>query len=131
LTKRRYAIWRVALVLTTFPWAAHTAQAQNAAVLERGKAQFGICSACHSTAVDGSHAFGPNLRGVVGRTPGSVAGYKFSKSMAARGGVWDKQSLNVFLEDPAKAVPNNAMPYVGVKDAADRAAVIDYLTTLH
>jgi cytochrome c len=117
------------MVLAGCAWAM-AAKAQDVAVIERGKALFGVCAACHPTAQDGSHAMGPNLRGVLGRKPGSVPGFRFSKAMAAQEGAWDKESLDAFLENPMKAMPNNAMPYPGVKNAADRKAVVEYLTTL-
>lgn len=36
-------------------------------------------------------------------------------------------TLDIFLADPQKAVPNNRVPYVGMPDAADRADLIAFL----
>ncbi len=51
-----------------------------------------------------------------------------AKAMKDAGIVWDATSLDGFLELPQKAVPGNRMPYAGLKDAADRADVIAYLS---
>lgn len=125
----RSELCRGAILLVATGWVA-TAQAQVPSVVPQGMAQFNICAACHPTSEDGAHALGPNLRGVLGRKAASVAGFRFSKAMAASPVVWDKETLDAFLENPMKTVPNNAMPYAGMKRAEDRKAVIDYMATL-
>jgi cytochrome c len=124
-----YGTSRAAALLVACTLSA-VAQAQVGAVVPPGKAQFGVCAACHPTSEDGAHSLGPNLRGVLGRRPGSVAGFRFSKAMAAYPAVWDKETLDAFLANPMVTVPNNAMPYAGMKSADDRKAVVEYLATL-
>lgn len=97
---------------------------------ERGKTLFATCAACHPTSPDGMHSLGPNLRGVLGRKIGHVPGFKFSKGLATQEAVWDEKLLDAFIENPRLAIPNSAMPYAGLKDAADRKAVIDYMISL-
>lgn len=94
-----------------------------------GKAAFAPCSTCHAT-TKGVTGIGPNLVGVVGRTPGSVPGFAYSAAMKAKGGVWDTAALDAFLANPQKAVPGNRMPFPGQPDAAKRALIIGYLKTL-
>lgn len=76
--------------------------------VEKGEDTFKKCKSCHmiasaeETFVKGGKT-GPNLFGVVGRTAGSLEGYKYSKSLAAAGEaglVWDEESLAAFVADP-------------------------------
>jgi len=91
-------------------------------------AAFGQCAVCHST--DGSNGTGPTLKGVFGRKAGSVAGFRYSRAMRAAGIVWDENALERYLTSPQEAVPGNSMPFAGVPESAQRAAVIAYLKTL-
>ena len=91
-------------------------------------APFGQCAVCHST--DGSNGTGPTLKGVVGRKAGSVAGFRYSRAMRAAGIVWDEDTLDRYLRSPQDTVPGNIMPFSGVPESAQRAAVIAYLRTL-
>ncbi len=95
---------------------------------EAAPAGFGQCAVCHST--DGSLGAGPTLKGVFGRKAGSVAGFRYSRAMRAAGIVWDEGTLDRYLANPQDVVPGNLMPFSGVPDSAQRAAVIDYLKTL-
>ena len=40
---------------------------------------------------------------------------------------WTAETIDAFLADPQKVVPNNRMPYAGMPDATDRADLIAYL----
>jgi cytochrome c len=44
---------------------------------------------------------------------------------------WTPQTLDAYLADPQKLVPGNHMPYSGMPDAQERAALIAYLQSLH
>ena len=105
----------------------------GAGTAEEGPApppQFAICAACHSTASDGSHSMGPNLRGVVGRKAGSAPGFQYSSAMRDSGIRWTPQELDSFLTDVPAKVPGTLMPINGLPDPADRQAVIRYLKSL-
>ena len=45
-------------------------------------------------------------------------------------GTWDRATLDRFLAAPQVFAPGTQMTLGGVRNAADRAAVIDYLETL-
>jgi cytochrome c len=92
----------------------------------KGQAVFARCSACHALSQD---KIGPHLAGVVGRTAGSVAGFKYSVAMRAYGKPWSEPTLDAFLANPAKAVPGAAM-MLNLGSPADRADVIAYLKTV-
>ena len=74
---------------------------------------------------------GPTLKGIVGRSSASVPGFAYSSAMKRAHGAMDarRNSTNT-SPNPQGAVPGNAMPYAGMPDAAQRAALIAYLATL-
>ena len=43
---------------------------------------------------------------------------------------WTPETLDKYLADPQGMVPGTKMIFPGVKDEADRKALIDYLATL-
>ena len=94
-----------------------------------GAKVFKKCKACH--VVDSAkNKVGPSLQGVVGRTPGSVGGFKYSSAMTgfgASGVVWDAATLNTFLTKPKALVPKTKMSFPGLKKQSDRDDVIAYL----
>ena len=91
-------------------------------------APFAPCSVCHS--VDGNNGTGPTLKGIVGRKSGSVAGFRYSHAMRSAAIIWDEVSLDRYLKDPQELIPGNVMPFSGIADSAQRAAIIAYLKTL-
>jgi cytochrome c len=91
-------------------------------------AAFAPCAVCHS--IDGTNKTGPTLRGIVGRTSGTFAGFRYSRAMRTAGLVWDAGSLDRYLGDPQGIVPGNVMPFSGVADPAERAKIISYLMSL-
>ncbi|WP_443749318.1 c-type cytochrome [Asticcacaulis solisilvae] len=95
-----------------------------------GQAAFGACRGCHSVE-KGKNGFGPSLYGVVGRRAGAVPGFSYSKAMTGSGVTWDAAALDAYIAAPQARIPGNRMPYGGLKDAAKRQAIIDYLKTLH
>ena len=93
-----------------------------------GQSLFGQCAACHST--DGSNGVGPTLKGVVGRASASVPGFAYSNPMKRAHLTWSNDELDKWLANPQDVVPGNAMPYAGMPDGQQRAALIAYLGTL-
>jgi nitrite reductase (NO-forming) len=91
-----------------------------------GRLVFRKCQACHSIE-PGKNLLGPSLAGVIGRKAGTEAGYNYSPAMKSAGIVWNAQTLDQYLTDPAKVVPGNKMPFPGLKTDHDRADVIAYL----
>jgi cytochrome c len=114
--------------LSMFILAGLTATPGYAQDAGHGKNIFKACAVCHAT--DHTNHVGPGLEGIIGRKAGSVPGFRYSKAMKKSGIVWDAKILGAYLGSPQKVVPGNRMPYAGLKNAADRADVIAYLTTL-
>lgn len=86
------------------------------------------CAVCHVVRDDGRSSFGPNLRGVIGRSVGAVADYPYSGALAGSGLVWDAVTLEAWIADPAGLVPGTAMKFRGLADHDERVAIIEYLT---
>ena len=112
---------------TASPTPTSTASAAPAAVAE--PAAFAQCKACHSVE-PGDHGIGPSLAGIWGNKAGSAAGFEASEAMKNSGLTWNQANLSRFLADPAGTVPGNKMPFAGVKDAAQRQAIINYIRAL-
>jgi len=99
--------------------------APDTATLKLGESVYARCAACH--AIDANRT-GPLHCGLFGRRAGSAPGFDgYSSALRASGIVWDERSLDRFLKDPLTAVPGTAMGYAGVKDDAERAALIAWL----
>ena len=92
-----------------------------------GQVVFAKCALCHN--VTAQAKIGPGLAGVVGRKAGAVPGFNYSPALVAFGKTWDEQTLDKWLEDPEKLIPNNDMA-TRVPDATDRANIIAYLKSL-
>lgn len=118
-----------ALLAVIFP---ASASAQGAGDAIAGKKVFNKCIACHDAKTE-KNKIGPSLLGVVGRTAGALESYesKYSDNMkeAGAGGlVWDEANLTAYLRDPKAVIPKGKMAFPGLKDDADLANVIAYLS---
>ena len=115
----------VALALAGLVFAGAVSAAPDAAALKRGEEVYARCAACH--AIEANRT-GPQHCGLFGRRAGTAPGFDgYSKAMRTSGIVWDEHSLNVFLQDPIKAVPGTAMGYAGIKDDKERSELIAWL----
>jgi cytochrome c len=114
----------LALALFAAPFlAAAPARADEAA----GEAVFKkYCQVCHSTQA-GANKIGPSLAGIVGRKAGSVPGFSYTEANKNSGVTWDDKTLDTYLTDPKKFIPGTKMLFAGLKNEADRKALIEYL----
>lgn len=89
---------------------------------------FKKCMPCHNADTDKAK-IGPSLYGVIGRQPGTVEGFKYSKAMVefGQGKVWDEALLKAYLPDPRGLVKGTKMAFPGLKKDADVVNVIAYL----
>jgi cytochrome c len=102
----------------------HQATAAGAA---QGKALFERrCAGCHSLDADKE---GPRLRGVYGRRAGSVSSFNYSDGLKRMQMTWDADSLDRWLADPDKLVPDNDMAFRLI-NADERREVIEFLKQL-
>lgn len=84
------------------------------------------CTVCHSVELS---KIGPAHRGVLGRRVGSLAGYKYSKELAASRLRWTPQTLFVWLGEPEDLVAGQRMGFA-IENEQERGDLIAYLATL-
>ncbi|MBS0383916.1 MAG: c-type cytochrome [Proteobacteria bacterium] len=105
------------------------ASAQDAA---QGRAVFQAnCAVCHQATSNGRSMIGPNLFGIVGRRAASMAGFAYSAALQHSGITWTNDELLAYVQAPARIVPGNRMPYAGLHNPQQAAALVAYLATLH
>src|SRR5882724_8989626 len=93
----------------------------------RGERDFRACAPCHSLEVD-RNMTGPSLAGLWGRKAGSLPNFeRYSDALKSSGIIWDDRSLDGWLTDPGRMVPDNEMPFNGIKDTRDRADLLAFL----
>lgn len=95
-----------------------------------GKGKARVCATCHDFTMGGPDRVGPNLWGVIGRDIAVRSGYSYSPAMKAQPGPWTDDRLFAYLESPARAIPGTKMSFAGIRNPADRAAVVKYLASL-
>ncbi len=93
---------------------------------ESGERAFTACAACHSLK-PGEHLMGPSLNGLAGRSAGKVPGFNFSRALRDSGLVWNAKTLDAFLAAPQTYVPGTVMPFGGIRNSVDRAALVCFL----
>jgi cytochrome c len=81
------------------------------------------CGGCHALDRDKE---GPRLGGVYGRMAGSLESFEYSDALKKSKVKWTEDTLNQWLTDTEKLVPNNDMTF-HVEDAVERSAIIAYL----
>jgi len=90
-----------------------------------GEALFHIqCIGCHHF---GNHAVGPDLCGLAGRKAGTATGYSYSRAMQDYSVIWNKDSLEDYLESPMTIVPGTKMGIIGFDDKHEREALANYV----
>ena len=124
--------WRVSLALAgslaLVSWAV-PASAQGDS--DAGRTVFTQkCAACHTIEAGGAHhLLGPSLRGVIGRTAGTVAGWDFSAALQALKVVWAEENVNTWLTDPEAFASGTPME-MKMPDRFEREDVIAYLQSV-
>jgi cytochrome c len=88
------------------------------------------CLSCHAFQPGEPELEGPTLWGVVGRRIAGAPDYVYSDALRRQQGTWDRETLDRFLASPQEFAPGVNMTFGGVKNAADRKVVLDFLETL-
>jgi cytochrome c len=95
--------------------------------IARGQRDFRACAPCHSLEPD-RNMTGPSLAGLWDRKAGSLRSFeRYSDALKSSGIIWNDRSLDGWLTDPQKMVPDNDMPFEGIKDASARADLLAFL----
>lgn len=107
----------VASCVLTFPSEAQTNGRTGKDLFEKR------CSGCHAWDRDKE---GPHLAGVYGREAGSIPSFDYSAALKKSKIKWADETLNQWLADPEKLVPENDMAF-HVESADERREIIAYL----
>lgn len=93
----------------------------------RGEHDFRLCAPCHSLEPD-RNMTGPSLANLWGRKAGGLPSFeRYSDALKSSGIIWDDRSLDAWLTDPQRMVPDNTMPFEGIKDGRARADLVAFL----
>jgi cytochrome c len=93
----------------------------------RGQRDFQACAPCHSLEPDRNMS-GPSLADLWGRKAGGLSSFdRYSDPLKSSGIIWDDRALDGWLTDPQRMVPDNEMPFEGIKDAGVRADLLAFL----
>lgn len=87
------------------------------------------CGQCHQLN-PGLNKKGPQLMNIYGAKAAELEDYNYSEGLAASGWVWDAKTLDPYIADAEKAMPDTKMLSDPMPDAKERADVIAYLSTL-
>jgi cytochrome c len=93
----------------------------------RGQQDFRACAPCHSLEPD-RNMTGPSLANLWGRKAGGLSSFeRYSDALKSSGIIWDDRALDGWLTDPQRMVPDNEMPFEGIKDDRVRAGLLAFL----
>lgn len=84
------------------------------------------CTSCHKLDAEKE---GPRLRGVFGRKSGSIQSFNYSDALKNANIIWNADSLDKWLTDTDKFIPDNDMN-LGIKNAQERSDIVSYLKKL-
>lgn len=88
------------------------------------------CHGCHALPGEVNRNIAPDLYDVIGRERAATTGFIYSPALREAGGIWTYEAINVFISDPARAIPGTAMAFHGLHDENQRAKLIAFLRTL-
>ncbi|MEN6669195.1 c-type cytochrome [Psychrobacter sp. B38] len=87
------------------------------------------CGQCHQLNA-GLNKKGPQLMNIYGAPAAQLKDYNYSHELAQSGWVWDAKTLDPYIADAQKAIPNSKMLADPMPDAKERTDLIAYLSTL-
>jgi cytochrome c len=83
---------------------------------QKGKAVFNVCLACHAIGPDAQNKIGPELNGIDGRKAGTVPNFDYSDANKNSGIVWNEETFEDYIKNPAAKVPGTKMIFPGIKN---------------
>jgi cytochrome c len=117
---------KVVLAALAFGIAPHSAGAVEGNPA-RGQRIFAVCAPCHSLE-PGRNMTGPNLAELWSRQAGKLPGFdRYSPALKNSEIIWEDISLDPWLADPQKFIPENHMTFRGIRDAQPRADLLAFL----
>ncbi len=111
-----------ALLVTT---SSLTAMAQDA---QKGKIVFNVCLTCHAIGPDAKTKIGPELNGLDGRRAGTAPNFNYSDANKNSGIVWNEETFEEYIKNPAAKVPGTKMVFPGIKNEQQAKDVWAYIS---
>jgi cytochrome c len=87
-----------------------------------GATTFARCASCHALETERNGA-GPHLVGLIGRTVGSVEGFRYSDALAEDDRTWDADLLLAYLNSPDTTM-DGTRKVAALRDPQDIADVV-------
>lgn len=88
------------------------------------------CGDCHSLARPLKNKKGPSLVGIMGKPAAGVPNFAYSAALQASKILWTAETLDAYIKNPKAVVTGGGkMKYDGLANAAERAAIIEFIST--
>lgn len=88
------------------------------------------CGDCHSLARPARNKKGPSLIGIMGKPAAGVPNFAYSTALQASKILWTPETMDAYIKNPKAVVTGGGkMKYDGLANAAERAAIIEFLNT--
>ena len=94
----------------------------------KGKAVFNICLACHTIGPGAQNKIGPELNGLDGRKAGTVPNFDYSDANKSSGIVWNEETFEDYIKNPAAKVPGTKMIFPGIKNEQQEKDLWAYIS---
>ena len=101
------------------------AMAQDA---QKGKTVFNVCLACHTIGPGAQNKIGPELNGLDGRKAGTVSNFEYSDANKSSGIVWNEETFEDYIKNPAAKVPGTKMIFPGIKNEQQEKDLWAYIS---
>ena len=101
------------------------AMAQDA---QKGKTVFNVCLACHTIGPGAQNKIGPELNGLDGRKAGAVPNFDYSDANKSSGIVWNEETFEDYIKNPAAKVPGTKMIFPGIKNEQQEKDLWAYIS---
>lgn len=124
---RQHCRWREAMCVA---WAILASPIASASAAAEVPAAAEACLSCHAFQPGEPELEGPTLWGVVGRRIAGAPDFVYSDALRRQECHWDRATLDRFLAAPQEFAPGLNMTSGGLRNAAERNAVLDFLETL-
>ena len=101
------------------------AMAQDA---QKGKTVFNVCLACHTIGPGAQNKIGPELNGLDGRKAGTVSNFDYSGANKSSGIVWNEETFEDYIKNPAAKLPGTKMIFPGIKNEQQEKDLWAYIS---
>ena len=83
---------------------------------QKGKTVFNVCLVCHAIGPGAQNKIGPELNGLDGRNAGTAPNFDYSDANKNSGIVWNEETFEDYIRNPAAKIPDTKMTFAGVKN---------------